>query len=397
MTSFINKNKEEIIKNDEIVAYYPIAELKALKSRFKEICTHPDFESYEDLDDFINRIYFLEFLYFYTINLYDPMNIAILDLNNRKQFLIIQQIAHNFVNDISRIYHNSSKNERISIAKIAFLKIYDIIRYLNRTKDIDTEKMTLILICKGFNYFLDKYESNKFVELYESDWSIQKFIDLMNYPDIHNIEEYKVLFGELQLEKKYKLKLYLMFQKKFKAEIAKLRIKPELKLTKYHSDFGSNDMFIKYVFPEKEGNSIYDFLKSFVVESNVKNIKKNVSNITYDIQIQRNALKFIQQEIKNNPLAISSNIKNKVSEIKNTLASYNSSNSKEARNEARKEITKIFQKLAKISKKIHKSIKMYKIYENNFPKIGNKPTKLKNHELIVKKQKYIYKSISRII
>jgi len=368
MSSFINNKREEIKKNEEIVAYYPIAELKALKGRFKEICTHPHFESYEDLDDFINRIYFLEFLYFYTINLYDPMNIAILDLNNRKQFLIIQQIAHNFVNDISRIYHNSSKNERISIAKIAFLKIYDIIRYLNRTKDIDTEKMTLILICKGFNYFLDKYESNKFVELYESDWSIQKFIDLMNYPDIRNIEDYKNLFGELQLEKKYKLKLYLMFQKRFKAEIAKLRIKPELKLTKYHSDFGSNDMFIKYVFPEKEGNSIYDFLKSFVVESNVKNIRKNVSNITYDIQMQRNALKHIQQEIKNNPLAISSNIKNKVSEIKNTLASYNSSNSKEARNEARKEITKIFQKLAKISKKIDKSIEMYKIYENNFPK-----------------------------
>ena len=384
MSSFINKNKEEIIKNDEIVAYYPIAELKALKGRFKEICTHSDFESYEDLDNFINRIYFLEFLYFYTINLYDPMNIAILDLNNRKQFLIIQQIAHNFVNDISRIYHNSSKNERISIAKIAFLKIYDIIRYLNRTKDIDTEKMTLILICKGFNYFLDKYESNKFVELYESDWSIQKFIDLMNYPDIRNIEDYKNLFGELQLEKKYKLKLYLMFQKRFKAEIAKLRIKPELKLTKYHSDFGSNDMFIKYVFPEKEGNSIYDFLKSHVFESNVKNIKKNVSNITYEIQIQRNALKFIQQEIKNNPLAISSNIKNKVSEIKNTLASYNSSNSKEARNEARKEITKIFQKLAKISKKIDKSIEMYK---NNFPKIGNKPTKLKKPRIVSQKPK----------
>lgn len=178
-----------------------------------------------------------------------------------------------------------------------------------------------------------------------------------------------------------------MFQKRFKAEIAKLRIKPELKLTKYHSDFGSNDMFIKYVFPEKEGNSIYDFLKSHVFESNVKNIRKNVSNITYDIQIQRNALKHIQQEIKNNPLAISSNIKNKVSEIKNTLASYNSSNSKEARNEARKEITKIFQKLAKISKKIHKSIEMYKIYENNFPKIGNKPTKLKKPRIDSQKPK----------
>ena len=375
MTSFINKNKEEIIKNDEIVAYYPIAELKALKSRFKEICTHPDFESYEDLDDFINRIYFLEFLYFYTMALYDPKNLTILNPDNIQQFVKIQQIARNFVDRIFNIKNNSSKNEnKFNITKFTFHQIYDIFRILSRTTDIDPEKMVLIFICKGFIYFLEKYKSNKFVKLYESDWSIQKFIDLINYPHIHNIEDYKVLFGELQLEKKYKLKLYLMLQKKFKAEIAKLRIKPELKLTKYHSDFGSNDMFTKYVFPEKEGNSIYDFLKSHVFESNVKNIKKNVSNITYDIQIQRNALKHIQQEIKNNPLAISSNIKNKVSEIKNTLASYNSSNSKEARNEARKEITKIFQKLAKISKKIDKSIEMYK---NNFPKIGNKPTKLK--------------------
>ena len=383
MSSFINKNKEEIIKNDEIVAYYPIAELKALKGRFKEICTHPDFESYEDLDDFINRIYFLEFLYFYTMALYDPMNLRILDPNNIQQFLIIQKIARNFVDHISDINQNSSKN-KLKIVNNTRLLIKNTLRYLSSTADIDFEKMVLIFICKGFIYFLEKYTSNSSNKLYESDWSIQKFIDLMNYPDIRNIEDYKILFGELQLEKKYKLKLYLMFQKRFKAEIAKLRIKPELKLTKYHSDFGSNDMFIKYVFPEKEGNSIYDFLKSFVVESNVKNIKKNVSNITYDIQIQRNALKHIQQEIKNNPLAISSNIKNKVSEIKNTLASYNSSNSKEARNEARKEITKIFQKLAKISKKIDKSIEIYK---NNFPKIGNKPTKLKKPRIVSQKPK----------
>ena len=380
MTSFINNKREEIKKNDEIVAYYPIAELKALKSRFKEICTHPDFESYEDLDDFINRIYFLEFLYFYVMTLYDPMNLSILNPNNIKQFLIIQKIARNFVDHISDINHNSSKNEnknnnKLEIANNTRSLIKNTLRHLSSTADIDFEKMVLIFICKGFIYFLEKYMSNSSNKLFESDWSIQKFIDLMSYSHIRNIEDYKNLFRELQLEKKYKLKLYLMFQKRFKAEIAKLRIKPELKLTEYHSDFGSNDMFTKYVLPEKEGNSIYDFLKSHVFESNLKNIKKNVSNITYDIQIQRNALKHIQQEIKNNPHAISSNIKNKVSEIKNTLASYNVKGARneaknEARNEARKKITKIFQKLATISKKIQKSIEMYK---NNFPKIGNKP------------------------
>ena len=82
-----------------------------------------------------------------------------------------------------------------------------------------------------------------------------------------------------------------------------------------------------------------------------------------------NVLKHIQQEIKNNPLAISSNIKNKVSEIKNTLASYNSSNSNEDKNEARKEITKIFRKLATISKRIDRSLE---IYTTEFPKIGKK-------------------------
>jgi hypothetical protein len=230
----------------------------------------------------------------------------------------------------------------------------------------------LIFLCKGFIYFLEKYKSNKFLELYKNDWSIRKFISLMNSSLITNNEVYFDLIDRLQTEKTDKLKLYLIFQKKFRAEIAKLRIKIGSKLTKHHSDFGSHDMFEKYVFPKTEGNFIYDFLKFYVLESNVKNIKKNTLNIVHDIQSQRNLLKNIQQQIKNNPLAISSNIKNKVSEIKNTIASYNSSNSNEAKNEARKEITKIFRKLATISKRIDRSLE---IYTTEFPKIGKKQNK----------------------
>lgn len=376
MTSFINGNREEIIKNSETVAYYPVDQLKALKSRFKEICTHPDFESYEDLDDFINRIYFLEFLYFYIINLYTPENLEFVFVNpsNMKQFLNIQKSVHNFIRHIFRIDHNSTKNEnknesRIKMTTTMLFTMNSTLQYLKRTIDIDPEKIALTSICKGFIYFLEKYKSNTFRELYKNDWSIRKFISLMNSSIITNNEVYFDLINRLQTEKTDKLKLYLIFQKKFRAEIAKLRIKIGSKLTKHHSDFGSHDMFEKYVFPKIEGNFIYDFLKLYILESNVKNIKKNTLNVVHDIQSQRNLLKNIQQRIKNNPLAISSNIKNKVLEIKNTIASYNSSNSNEAKNEARKEITKIFRKLATISKRIDRSLE---IYTTEFPKIGTK-------------------------
>ena len=56
---------ELVIKDKKVIANYKIDELKKLTSEFKEICKTPEFEDYDSLVDFIESIYFLEFLEYF--------------------------------------------------------------------------------------------------------------------------------------------------------------------------------------------------------------------------------------------------------------------------------------------------------------------------------------------
>ena len=69
MTSELDEDKDQgkllVKRNNEIIANYPLTELKLLKENFKEIYSSSEFDDYVSLDDFIYNIYFLEFFEYY--------------------------------------------------------------------------------------------------------------------------------------------------------------------------------------------------------------------------------------------------------------------------------------------------------------------------------------------
>ena len=69
MTSELDEDKDQgkllVKRNNEIIANYPLTELKLLKENFKEIYSSSEFDDYVSLDDFIDNIYFLEFFEYY--------------------------------------------------------------------------------------------------------------------------------------------------------------------------------------------------------------------------------------------------------------------------------------------------------------------------------------------
>ena len=71
MTSELDEDKDSgyllVKRNGEVIANYPIDKLKELANIFKDkdMCSTQEFSEYESLDDFINSIYFLEFLEYF--------------------------------------------------------------------------------------------------------------------------------------------------------------------------------------------------------------------------------------------------------------------------------------------------------------------------------------------
>lgn len=316
MTSELDEDSgyELVKRNGKVIANYPIDKLKELANKFKDkdMCSTSEFINYDSLNDFVNSIYFLEFLEYFlndfsrfrpdlisyikkkknatNIELkvyHTPLFKALIE--NCNKFLKMKKFEDNQLKDLYNIVCNdydklkkvpmfSDENKKL---KKILIRLYDgflhfLYLLINRPSDID---ITMELFMELRKNLLDG-KLNKKNKMLLNQSSLSRIYKLFTYEEI--LEYRKNLLSKFRL-----------FQRKYLSAIAKLRkigppsaspkesreIKKELNKNK-NVDYKAYEVFCLYVLSKEENEDIYDFLAGIHKNSNGSVIHKNINNNT---------------------------------------------------------------------------------------------------------------------
>jgi len=300
----MNDGYELVRKDGNVIANYPIIKLEQLKEnfKFKKICKSPEFQDYDSLDDFIDSIYFLEFLEYFLDSLHkfypDVISYEKDESKMTKEELFI-------INNIyfKRLIHHAYKylffNENIVMlfnqVNSEYEKLSKIILEFN-----PKERALLIHLHLGFLCLLDLLIHNG-----KLDNGMSLFIKLKDNVMKGKLNKKKQMFNQSKLSEifelfkienimKYRKDLlykFKLFQRKYLSAIAILRkigspsaskkeskqLKKELNKNK-NIDYEAYEMFCKYVIDKIENESIYDYLAGIHKNSSEAIIHKNINN-----------------------------------------------------------------------------------------------------------------------
>ena len=357
MTSELDEDKDQgkllVKRNNEIIANYPLTELKLLKENFKEIYSSSEFDDYVSLDDFIYNIYFLEFFEYY------------LDyLHNLIPKIIPYEKDKSKMSGDELLYYKSSDCEYLIELCNAYLftdidvdikKVFDLsnIRYseIYNSTNNHKKKLKLLSLYNGFIYFLNLSINNiKLNSLIDLLGLIKRSVNIDSktkkpFFNKTKVEYMNILFTNENMLKHRKnlLSKFRLFQRKYLSSIAKLRrigppnatnkesreIKKELNKIK-NIDYKAYEIFCEYVL-SKEGNEyIYDFLAGIhkntikgVIHKNINNntvanIKANTKKTHHKEYLERSEkiLKIVESKIKEHGDIIDSKTKSQVERIR---------------------------------------------------------------------------------
>jgi len=312
MTSELDEDKDSgyllVKRNGEVIANYLIDELKELEDRFKDkdMCSSSEFEDYASLDDFVDSIYFLEFLeYFlhYLNRLYPDL---ILYKKYKNQITNLESRVHNnskFINlmNYCRQYLNGKD---LNFLLNAVNSDYNALRSLPTYggKQNEKVKQLLIRLYIGFTCFLELL-----IQKGKLDFAMTYLVVLKNKLLQGKLNKKQPMFNQSSLSiinnffsdtrmlelRKDLLSKFRLFQRKYLSEIAKLRkigpptatnkesqeIKKKLNNNK-KVDYKAYEVFCLYVLNKEENEDIYDFLAGIHKNSIGSVIYKNINNNT---------------------------------------------------------------------------------------------------------------------
>lgn len=329
-------------RNKKVIAYYPLITVKLLKENFKKIYSTPEFSDYASLDDFVNSIYFLEFLEYFLDYLHSlfPDVISYEKYKTNTNSVIIKNIyfrdiiemcskyVFNYI-DIDMLYnqlqHNIDSINRSTLSlklKKALLRLYYGLTYftLSVMNNTINDYTNILLFIKNAVVYNSKKVSikNSKVEFLCSN---------------ENILEYR----------KNLLSKFRLFQRKYLSSIAKLRrigppnatnkesreIKKELNKNK-NVDYKAYEVFCEYVLSKEENEDIYDYLAGIhkntfrgVIHKNINNntvanIKANTKKTHHKEYLERSEsiLKMVEDKIEKHGNIIDKEIKSQVGRIR---------------------------------------------------------------------------------
>jgi len=344
----------ELVRKDrKVIANYPKDELKKLTSRFKEICKTPEFEDYDSLVDFIESIYFLEFLEYFL----DYLHFFFPDVISYKKdkskmtkdelFIITTASFGKLIHYAYRFlfFHDTLQSLLYGI-NFEYKKLEDSKIFSQK------EKLLLIELYTGFIYFLELLTRNG--KLYKG---MKLLTDLKDHVMKGKLNGIKPMFNPSKVEIIkifyttqniifYRTDLLLkfrLFQRKYVSEIAKLRkigspsdskekskkLKKELNKNK-NINYKAYEMFCKYVLQKLENETIYDYLAGIHKNSSGKIIHKNINNETVNkikintkktqhteyVKKSEKILKEVEEKIKKYGNIIDIQTKNRVKKIR---------------------------------------------------------------------------------
>ena len=333
-------------RNGEIIANYHITTLKLLKQNFKNICLSSEFFEYKSLDDFLNSIYFLEFLEYFLDHLHskfpDVISYKKYKLNSdniykQPYFQNILEMCSNYVlNKIDIDQLRTKLNQIINlINKIEF----GVFSYLKR----------ILHLYYGLLYFTESVINNTTNDYTKLLLSIKKaVVYTSNGVSIQKSKVESCEHENILQYRKVLLSKFRLFQRKYLSAIAKLRrigppraspedskkIKKELNKNN-NVDYKAYEIFCKYVLDKEENAYIYDFLagihKSISEGVKHKNINNNtVANIKANTKIKHHKeylerseaiLQMVEAKIEKYGDIIDKETKRKVEEIRKSFES----------------------------------------------------------------------------
>ena len=343
-------------RNGEVIANYPLIKVKLLKENFKDICSTPEFSDYASLDDFVNSIYFLEFLEYFLDHLHSLFPDVSPYIKNKTKLTKDESFIMNTIsfkkligfcfsylyytgNDLRLLYNNIT----IELNKIINIKF----KFENKEKNL------LIRLYNGFLYFLellierpnDIYPEMTLFTLLKNkllQGKLNKSQPTFNQSSlsmIYNLFEYE----EILKFRKNLLSKFRLFQRKYLSSIAKLRRigppnasqeeskKMKKKLNKNKNiDYKAYEVFCKYVLSKEENEDIYDYLAGIhkntfkgVIHKNINNntvanIKANTKEKHHKEYLERSEaiLNMVEEKIKKHGDIIDKETKNQVERIR---------------------------------------------------------------------------------
>jgi len=286
-----NKLNLLVERKEKVIAYYPLITVKLLKENFKKICSTQEFSEYESLDDFVNSIYFFEFLEYFLDYLHSlfPDVISYEKYKTNTNSVIIKNI---YFRDIIEMCSKYVFNY-INIDTL-YTQLQHNINSINHSTVSSKLKKALLRLYYGLLYFT-KSVMNK-------NSGITDFLQNIKNAVIHGSNKVSIDKSIIMnscsknfiLElKKNLLSKFRLFQRKYLSQIAKLRkigppeatnkesreIKKELNKNK-NIDYKAYEVFCKYVLSKEENEDIYDYLAGIHKNTFKGVIHKNINNNT---------------------------------------------------------------------------------------------------------------------
>jgi len=301
----MNDGYELVRKDGNVIANYPIIVLEQLKKNFKGICFTSDFEDYNSLDDFIDSIYFLEFLeYFldYLHHFYPDVISYEKDkskMTKEELFIITTPSFGKLIHFAYRfLFFDYNVQALFEGVKFEYEKLVNT-KIFNKIFN-QKERALLIHLYLGFLCFLEllihngkldngmrllmklkknvvKGKLNKRTPMFNQS-KLSEIFDLFR---IDNIMKYRknLLYKFKLCQRKYLSMIAISRQigSPSASKEESKQLKKELNKNK-NIDYKAYEMFCKYVIDKIENESIYDYLAGIHKNSSGAIIHKNINN-----------------------------------------------------------------------------------------------------------------------